>query len=343
MLNDKLRRWPIPIRMTRGSAWSLGIILATIVCLASYMALPMHQTSAAITAIEASGGIVFRPESGLTAEMRRRGFAVPKVRTGAPFGVSFMECKIGTEAIRAMRTFRGMKRLFMRGVDVGDRTLIDLFSENQNGTTPFPALTILYLDESSVSDIGIQPIPACRNLTSLNVSGTRISNETVALIACLTKLRVLDLSDTGVTNGCLTHLRPFADLWYLNLAGAKISEIEPVADLPFVSTIERLDLSRTSIGNDAGPVLSRFANLNYLRLAACNIDDDLLKAIRVLPNLEHLEIQGTNVSGDGLAYLTPMKQLRYLDLTDTKVTPSGIQHLKTQRPNLSIVHESLPP
>ena len=78
-------------------------------------------------------------------------------------------------------------------------------------------------------------------------------------------------------------------------------------------------------------------------IGACNIDDDLLKAIRVLPNLEHLEIQGTNVSGDGLAYLTPMKQLRYLDLTDTKVTPSGIQHLKTQRPNLSIVHESLPP
>ena len=415
MLNHKDHRWPNRGRMSRDVAWSLGILLATSVGLLAYWLFPTQPMAAAIIAVEAAGGDVSGPEAPLARWMRERGFSTAEKRTASPTSVSFSESKIGNDAIRALRSFRDLTFLDMRGAVVDDRTLIELFSRNHDGTTPFPVLTSLDLGESTVSDIGIREIMSCRKLGRLTLSGTRITDQTAAQIECLTKIWSLDLSDTGVTNEGLKrlrpltriqyldlsetgvtneglkrlrpltriwhldlsdtavtneglkHLRPLTDLRMLQLAGAKISDIDPVSGFPFVEKIWSLDLSRTSIGNDAGLVLRQFVKLSTLRLASCDIDDGFLKAIRALPKLDRMDLQGTNVSDEGLAYLTAMKHLNYLDLTNTKVsdegvthlvkmkrlshldltgtkvTPAGIRRLKTARYQISIVHESLSP
>ena len=67
-------------------------------------------------------------------------------------------------------------------------------------------------------------LPLAANITDLNLSDTKITDEALKVIAKFTRLTRLNLSNTAVTDAGIAHLKPLANLSYLNLHSTDVSD-----------------------------------------------------------------------------------------------------------------------
>jgi hypothetical protein len=71
-----------------------------------------------------------------------------------------------------------------------------------------------------VTDDGVKELAALTNLTTLDLSGTRVADEGVKALTALTNLTELNLFATKVTDAGLKHLAALKKLTVLNVYGA---------------------------------------------------------------------------------------------------------------------------
>ncbi len=175
------------------------------------------------------------------------------------------------------------------------------------------------------------------------------SDDDLKLIADLTKLESLCLSDTSITGAGLVHLSGLKNLRELTLpptfTDAGMSHIQEF------TALERLKLVGTQITDDGMKHLRGLKRLYYLDLCNTQITDAGIVHLRGLTNLVVVDLGGTRITGAGLQHLARATKLERLGLWETAgITDAGIAHLrlhtrmgeldlrKTQVTNAGLIH-----
>lgn len=207
------------------------------------------------------------------------------VATLVVFGITTLVWPIGEEPPSKTLTAAGAKLCFandetmligiiLDGKDIGDKEVLQ--------AARVPTLQRLSLVDSRVTRRGIQALQPLAQLSTLNLSRTRWTFETLDLVASLSTLKELRLDECEwVQDHHLTQLAPLKNLQTLGLGGTSI-------------TLEGLENLRS------------FPQLKYLHLdKSQQIDDQWIDALVRLCDDRHLNVSlsWTEISAEGLARL----------------------------------------
>jgi Leucine-rich repeat (LRR) protein len=234
------------------------------------------------------------------------------------YGSGYPVSEVGLQYIEAMK---GLRRLRLDGCEVNDRGLEIIGGLNQ--------LESLRLKNGTMSDAGMAACTGLANLRSLDLENCgQLGDATVAQLTGMVKLGYLNLSGTRLTDDSVEHLRALEQLSSLSLSSTKISNAG-VKALPPLSRLTQLILDETAIDDDAlGNLAARFPKLNNIWLVDTQISDEGLRKLSELTALQTLRLAGTAITDAGMAHLATQTELRTLDISRTKVTVTGLQHLK---------------
>lgn len=129
----------------------------------------------------------------------------------------------------------------------------------------------------------------------------------------LTKLKVIELYGTQLTDAGFAHLEGLTNVEMLLLTDEQIT--------------------------DAGLAhFRRLTKLKLLVLTGTQVTGAGLKHLEGLTNLEGLSLKDTKVSDAGLPHLAALTKLNGLDLSGTQVTDAGVTTLQAALPNCKIIH-----
>ena len=206
--------------------------------------------------------------------------------------------QITDQGINAIREWKHLKRLTLRGTRISDGAL-DVISN----LTQLEALDVA---NTQITDNGLDSLVTLVNLQELSLGRRSESDREVELLRLLPTLTYLDLSGpTGAE-------RPDSSYRKLHQSGPMRSDL--------VAAIAELK------------------DLRVLRLGHSNVDADGLKTLSVLRNVRQLGLEACGkVNDDAVAVLSNWGSLKYVDLQETKVTEKGAESLRKAKPGIMII------
>ncbi len=161
-----------------------------------------------------------------------------------------------------------------------------------------------------------------------------VSDDDLAGIPSLDRLRNLSIGRTSVTDAGLMHLAGAKNLEWLDLSGTSVTDkgAAIIADMP---RLTQLFLEGTKITDASLPIVGKLKSLEELDLSHLpGITDDGLAALAPLRQLKVLHLASSPIGDAGLVHLHGLKQLESLDTDGTKVTAEGLKKLKGMLPKL---------
>jgi len=101
------------------------------------------------------------------------------------------------------------------------------------------SLTDLNLEDTKVTDAGLQHLRDLKSLTSLNLNYTKVTDAGLQHLRDLKSLTDLNLEDTKVTDAGLQHLRDLKSLTDLNLEDTEVTDagLQHLSDLKFLTSL----------------------------------------------------------------------------------------------------------
>ncbi|MGD2169428.1 MAG: hypothetical protein PVI40_04220 [Chlamydiota bacterium] len=165
----------------------------------------------------------------------------------------------------------------------------------------------LSFDRTNITDEQVsQVLNLCPNLTSLNLSFTKITGEGLRDLPVDNKLKILKLNNNSVLNE--EHLMDF---------------------LPKANNLEFLDLSKTNTTGEGLSRLSKENKLHILHLNECNrLNERHLGAFFTNAfNLSSVSLTATPITGEGISHLPINNQLKNLYLHSCEML--NLAHLTT--------------
>lgn len=233
------------------------------------------------------------------------------------------------------------------------------------GLLRFPQLTELYLDRSSIDDMGLAfitglanlelldlsdtkitgngypPLPSLPQLKDLRLAGTLVHDATIGFIPNLQSLHRLDLRNTLITDRSVRMLIGALRLEELLLG----NNTEPVTGEPDRYSRHQgifdgiVRVHRTFITSKAMRYLKKFKNLKVLDLSGTSVANEGLRHLLKLPDLKVLDLSGTLIGDRAMRTIRRMDGLKDLDLARTSVGDEGVKELaemdELERLNLS--------
>lgn len=212
--------------------------------------------------------------------------------------------QIGDGALAAMRDWKELRHVNLRGTQVTDAGLVHLaglpiesidvgFSLFTDGgfdqLVAMPALKQIAVGGNKVTDAGLNSLRLMPNLNELDVSGVQRTDS--GLWSATVTDRALD------TIGLLTGLQS------LNVHGAKFTDLG-FAKLGRLKELRKVDLGETQLSAKALSTLANFEKLQTLSLSkAARVDDDAIPALSQLKALQWVDLSGTAVTADGVQRL----------------------------------------
>jgi serine/threonine protein kinase len=183
----------------------------------------------------------------------------------------------------------------------------------------------------SAKDANVQGLTALANVKALNeldLTGCkRLTDEAFKLVAQLTHLETLILSESSAGDTALKHVARLPNLHTLNLAQCGVTE----AGLAFLKPLRRTLTTLYLNGLDLSAVgVSHLASLRQLECLVLNhtpLSDAGLAVLTGLTKLEYLNLDSTRVTDEGVALLSKLTRLDNVDLSCTAVTDRGLEHV----------------
>ena len=266
-------------------------------------------------------------DEGFIMPLGRKICISPRLCVGVLLGASIFVACLGTEA-RADDPPGTVKLLEQAGGQLkrnADGGITDVRLQGPAPTeellealSTLPQLRSLVLAETETSDQQLAVIGRLSRLRNLDLRGCPIGNAGLAQLVGMTDLAAIRFSGesgaTTVDDAGMMHLAKLPSLRTVMLDFLWVSE-EGLALLTPLRDLTELTLAQTLIGDESLPIVARFTKLRRLRLAR------------------------TPVTGAGLMSLTGLGELRDLDLSecasldDAAVEPVG-QLQSLQRLNL---------
>jgi eukaryotic-like serine/threonine-protein kinase len=151
-------------------------------------------------------------------------------------------------------------------------------------------------------------------------------------IGRLTGLRVLNLTESDITDHDLNELKKLTHLQSLNLSSTNITG-KALATLPQLKQLNNLRFNRCQGTSDLLAALKGSQCLNELVLDGDYLTDADFKLIGTMSELQTLHVDDTSMSDDDLIPLTSLTKLKTLKSQKSKITAKAIETLKILRAN----------
>lgn len=184
-----------------------------------------------------------------------------------------------------------------------------------------------------LGDDDLALIAILSDMERLEVSNGTVTDQGVKHLLGLKKLVRLSLANNQLTDEGVRQIAGLTNLTSLNLSGNQITD-EGVKCLAGLKNLSSLYLDETQITDEAVAHL-RGLPIWSLHLARNDISDDSLKHIGGFANLGILGLGGTQVTDRGLRFLEGLQRLEHLFVPGTKVTKEGIEQLAKSCPLLT--------
>ncbi len=176
---------------------------------------------------------------------------------------------------------------------------------------------------SRYTGAGLSFLKDLPQLESLLLYGQEITDQAAVNIAGAKNVRTLDLRDTAITDEGLRHL-------------AGLTKVEILFLFPVSTDVKDGQIVRSTeprISNAGLQYIGQMTNLRGLMLSSARVTAHGLKHLAGLKHLETLDVSCTDVSDEGLENLKGLVQLRYLGLGYTRITNVSAESLAAL-PNL---------
>jgi hypothetical protein len=199
------------------------------------------------------------------------------------------------------------------------------------------AIFLCPMDKVSVKDFA--PIRQLKSLRKVKLTGSRINDEYVEQLSGCTKLEIIELVDTRITDRSLAILGQLKNLRQVILAFCPGVTDRGIMELGKLSELEAFVL--TDAPNVTGTGLAALQTATKLReldLSWSPITDEGVKVLGKHPALQKLVLEECPISDKSLKVIETMPQLRQIVVDGTKITKAGIESLQKARPGLIVKH-----
>lgn len=192
--------------------------------------------------------------------------------------------QISDQGMNAIKEWRGLKHLNVRGTRIADGTLAVI--------SKLTALESLDLANTAITDNGLDHLVSLTRLKHLSLGRSRLSETATSVVRLLNTLESLDLSGPRAAN---RNQRSSAG----NLPP---ETVDAIAEL---SGLRVLRLGHLPVDAPALRVfVARLPKLEKLGLEACSkVNDAALKELEGAKSLRYLDVQETAVTQQGMAAL----------------------------------------
>jgi hypothetical protein len=201
---------------------------------------------------------------------------------------------------------------------------------------PLSEVISLLIGSCGATDSDLRSVMPFKALRELDLSGAeKITSEGMKYVARLQELRELDLSQSGIADEGLWHLRELPSLRVLNLEGAGSAGVldgpgitdKGAKALAHHTKLRSLDLSWTRVTHEGVAFLSPLVELRELDLTGTYIQDKGFKHLAPLQKLRYLGLGRTPITDEGMEFLAGLKELRGLSFYQTRITGEGMKYL----------------
>ncbi|MCA9058641.1 MAG: hypothetical protein KDA85_09080, partial [Planctomycetaceae bacterium] len=183
-----------------------------------------------------------------------------------------------------------------------------------------------------ITDELLQQVAGLRNLKTLSLADTQVTDAQVALLKDLSDTVIsIDLRNCPITNEAMLTIGSFAQLQALWLSGksnASLVDDDGLAHLTALPELKIITLDDLWITNTGLEALKNSSKLEELYLANTSVDDDGMALISQFAQLKRIRLARTSVSDAGLAHLEKCTALVDLDLSEVStISDAGLASL----------------
>ncbi|TGD45079.1 hypothetical protein EEB11_00385 [Pseudotabrizicola sediminis] len=162
-----------------------------------------------------------------------------------------------------------------------------------------------------------------KNLESLNLHRTKITDRELKHVSSLTELRYLNLGYTKITDEALANISSLVNLNHLELQNTHLTDVG-LDRIVGLSELKVLVLYYTQISDDSFDVFSKLPKLSFLALSGNRVGDKGLGRITELTELRGLVLGRTQITDKGLRHISGLRGLTRLHLAQEKISDKGL-------------------
>ncbi len=194
-----------------------------------------------------------------------------------------------------------------------------------------PRLTELTMEKCRIENLGPALKDRMPGLKTLDLSDSALADETLKSLQGLKNLETLYLYKTNISDRGLAHLKDLEKLRHLNLDYTSNIDGTGLASLSnsdgYLPNLAKLSLVAMKLSDNRNlQNLKNLPNLKDLSLVYGHFTDQSLQYLPHFNQLERLNLALTMISGTGLAHLD-LPQLRYLNLSNTPIKGDNLDCL----------------
>jgi len=177
-----------------------------------------------------------------------------------------------------------------------------------------PDLETLQLRRAGLRDRHAAILTRQAGIADLDLAHNRIAGDTLDELAALHRLRALALTGTLVTDATVARLETLQILTRFKLGDTPIGD-SVVPHLARLRTVDRLWLTRTHLTDEGlGELVRTMPQLRTLDLSMTGVTTDGLHQLRHLPKLFRLEIAPTQLTDRAVEMLADATTIREIGL-----------------------------
>ena len=167
-------------------------------------------------------------------------------------------------------------------------------------------------------------------LPALSTDSVKPSDRCMPHIAHLTRLKLLHLGMSGVTDAGMKYIRNLKSLEHLHLPDRVTDRsLAYVAELPSLKGLYIGTIGGSQVTNAGLRYLSKLTSLKELYLRGERIGDAGLANLRDLPQLEYLCLYGSHFTDKGMVHVKNIPNLKILSFHQNlcRITDAGLVHI----------------
>jgi hypothetical protein len=194
-------------------------------------------------------------------------------------------------------------------------------------------LGLLDLGRTGITGKGLRCLTPLHKLGTCVLEWTDVGDEDIPSILQIGRLQELSLTGTKITNRALPLLAERN--WRRLSFGSDDIDDSGVAQLSKIRSLVVLDLNKTKVDDKGLRSLQTLNNLQVLNLNDTRVTDAGLAQLVTLKQLKELELRETTVTDEGLKYLQGLPLAR-VDLYGTRVSKAGLARFRASMPHTRI-------
>lgn len=189
----------------------------------------------------------------------------------------------------------------------------------------------LYLDDSPLTDAIVPTLLKFTKLRVLHVQKSQLTDAGMAQLSKLSKLEELNLNGTAITDRAMDTIAGFSALKTLYIDKTQVTD-EGLAKLTNLPQLVSLSARYCQIEGTGFSALAKSTKLEYLALQNSPVTDEGIKSLPILPKLSRIMLQKTSITDACLPHLAQFPTLDFINAMNTNLTDAGMSSLAAMEP-----------